>query len=59
MERWLEELRSEHRELDLRIEQLAADGGSPFEIMTLKRRKLRVKDRIAWLATKLTPDIIA
>lgn len=59
MARRLEELRGEHRMLDERIELLEAEGASPFEVMALKRQKLRLKDRISWLSAKLTPDIIA
>jgi hypothetical protein len=59
MELRLEELRARHRELDDTIEQLKADGGDDIRIMGLKREKLRVKDRIVWLASKITPDIIA
>ena len=55
----LEELRSRHRQLDAAIEQLESDGGQDIKIMGLKREKLRVKDHIAWLSSKLTPDIIA
>jgi hypothetical protein len=59
MEARLEELRLRHRELDERIEALEIQGDQAFQIMGLKREKLRIKDRIAWLVTKLTPDIIA
>lgn len=55
----LEELRTRHRELDQTIEQLESDGGNDIKVMSLKREKLRVKDRIVWLSAKLTPDIIA
>lgn len=55
----LEELRARHRELDLEIDMLERDGGQDFRIMGLKREKLRIKDRIVWLASHLTPDIIA
>lgn len=55
----LEELRARHRDLDAAIEQLESDGGQDFRIMGLKREKLRIKDQIAWLSSKLTPDIIA
>ncbi len=55
----LEGLRTRHRELDSTIEQLELDGGNDIKIMSLKREKLRVKDRIVWLSAKLTPDIIA
>lgn len=59
MEQRLEELRARHRELDDTITQLKRDGGDDIRIMGLKREKLRVKDRIVWLSSKLTPDIIA
>jgi hypothetical protein len=59
MEQRLEELRARHRELDTSIAQLKADGGDDISIMGLKREKLRVKDRIVWLSSKIMPDIIA
>lgn len=55
----LEELRTRHRELDVTIEQLEASGANDIQIMGLKREKLRVKDKIAWLSSHMTPDIIA
>lgn len=55
----LEDLRTRHRDLDMAIEQLKADGGDDIRIMGLKREKLRLKDRISWLSSKVTPDIIA
>lgn len=59
MEKRLEELRARHRELDGTIAQLKLEGGEEIRVMGLKREKLRLKDRIAWLSSKLTPDIIA
>jgi hypothetical protein len=55
----LETLRTRHRDLDTQIEALELQGDQAFQIMGLKREKLRVKDSIAWLSAKLTPDIIA
>jgi hypothetical protein len=55
----LEELRARHRELDSSIEKLEASGGDDIRIMGLKREKLRVKDSIVWLSSRITPDIIA
>lgn len=55
----LEELKSRHRDLDDEINALMETGGSSFQIMALKREKLRLKDSIAWLMSRLTPDIIA
>lgn len=59
MEQRLAELRARHRELDDTIAQLKLDGGHDIRVMGLKREKLRIKDGIAWLSSKLTPDIIA
>ncbi len=56
----LARLRSEHRDLDDVIAQLI-DGG-PFDqlqIQRLKKRKLRLKDQISRLESRLLPDIIA
>ncbi|TXH38408.1 MAG: DUF465 domain-containing protein [Rhodospirillaceae bacterium] len=56
----LEELRSEHRDLDDVIRQMAET--SPFnqlQIQRLKKRKLALKDQIIKLESKLLPDIIA
>jgi hypothetical protein len=59
MEQRLEDLRARHRELDETIARLKAEGGDDISIMALKREKLRVKDRIVWLSSKIMPDIIA
>ena len=56
----LEELRSEHRDLDDVIQRLAET--SPFnqlQIQRLKKRKLALKDQITKLESQLLPDIIA
>ena len=55
----LEDLRMQHRNLDSQIEALELQGDQAFQIMGLKREKLRVKDKIAWLSSHMTPDIIA
>lgn len=56
----LEELRSEHRDLDDVIRRLS--DGAPFDqlqIQRLKKRKLSLKDQITRLESRLLPDIIA
>jgi hypothetical protein len=56
----LEELRSEHRDLDEVIQRMAETA--PFnqlQIQRLKKRKLLLKDQIIKLESKLLPDIIA
>lgn len=53
-------LRTEHRLLDQRIEELRADPTSDqVEIARFKKRKLRLRDEIALLADLAVPDIIA
>jgi len=56
----LEELRSEHRDLDEVIQRLTETA--PFnqlQIQRLKKRKLVLKDLITQIESKLLPDIIA
>ena len=55
----LSKLRQEHRELDAEIEAMQLQGDSNFQLMALKRRKLQLKDEIAWIVAKSRPDIIA
>jgi hypothetical protein len=55
-----EALREEHRALDGAIQALQENA--PYDqisIMRLKRRKLCLKDEIAYWEDQLTPDIIA
>jgi hypothetical protein len=54
------DLREEHRALDGAIQALQENA--PYDqisIMRLKRRKLALKDEIAYWEDQLTPDIIA
>ena len=55
---WLEELRTEHRDLDDLTHMLQA-GVYPdrMQLQRLKKRKLRLKDMIAALESKLIPDL--
>jgi hypothetical protein len=60
LETELSRLKEEHRDLDGAIdalEQIVA--GDQLQIQRLKKRKLVLKDRIAYLDDQLTPDIIA
>ena len=50
------ELRREHRALDERIQQLAANPDDDLEAKRLKKRKLQLKDCIARLESLLIPD---
>ncbi|MCI0599471.1 MAG: DUF465 domain-containing protein [Beijerinckiaceae bacterium] len=55
-----ERLRQEHRDLDAAIEALLHLGtGDRLQIQRLKKRKLALRDRLAFLEDQLTPDIIA
>jgi hypothetical protein len=52
--------RREHRDLDDAIHALAEKGmGDQLTLQRLKKRKLRLKDMIAMIEDRLTPDIIA
>ena len=54
------EFRRQHRDLDEAIEALELRATSdPLTIKRLKQQKLRLKDKIAWIEDRLTPDIIA
>jgi hypothetical protein len=57
--RRLHELRSEHRDLDTVITRLNESGADALQLQRLKKRKLKLKDEIAWLESRLVPDIIA
>jgi hypothetical protein len=55
-----ERLSQEHRDLDATIEALLHLGaGDRLQIQRLKKRKLALRDRLAFLEDQLTPDIIA
>ncbi len=53
-------LRQEHRDLDAAISALQdAPGSDLLQVQRLKKRKLWLRDRIAFIEDQLTPDIIA
>lgn len=56
----LEVFKEEHRDLDAAINALIDRGtGDQLTIQRLKKKKLRLKDMIARIEDRLTPDIIA
>lgn len=58
--RQLVELRVEHRDLDSAIAALAGDPRcDELQLKRMKIRKLRLKDMIAYLESKLIPDLDA
>jgi hypothetical protein len=56
----LEVFRREHRDLDHAIAALVERGtADQLTLKRLKKQKLRLKDLIAMIEDRLTPDIIA
>ncbi|BBU62369.1 hypothetical protein MSC49_23040 [Methylosinus sp. C49] len=56
----VERLRLEHKDLEDAIDALLAVGAvDQLQIQRLKKRKLLLRDRVAFLEDQLTPDIIA
>ncbi|WP_018997524.1 YdcH family protein [Hirschia maritima] len=55
----LDEIKSERKELDMRIEALTLQGGADLEVASLKRIKLKLKDEMTKLIDSSLPDIIA
>ena len=56
----LRQLGIEHRDLDEIIERLAMDMRvDEIQMKRLKRRKLLLKDQIAWLSREMDPDVLA
>src|SRR5690625_7400229 len=57
MNRRLQELRQEHRDLDQAIERLADNPAmDQLQLRRMKKRKLRLLDHIAWYVSCLIPD---
>jgi hypothetical protein len=53
-------LREEHQDLDAAIMAMLASGTmDQLQVARMKRRKLRIKDEIQILESRLVPDIIA
>jgi hypothetical protein len=53
-------LREEHQDLDAAILAMLASGTmDQLQVARMKRRKLRIKDEIQMLESRLVPDIIA
>ena len=58
--RQLIELRIEHRDLDAAIARMATDPlCDELQLRRMKKRKLKLKDMIAYLENKLIPDLDA
>ncbi|HPA00741.1 MAG TPA: YdcH family protein [Chiayiivirga sp.] len=51
-------LRCEHRQLDEAIARITQDAWiDQLDLTRMKRRKLRIKDMIAYLESRLIPDL--
>ncbi|MDB5317622.1 MAG: hypothetical protein JWO26_633 [Rhodospirillales bacterium] len=57
--RQLHEMRSEHRDLDTVIARMEGVPVDQIQLARLKKRKLKLKDDIIRLESRLVPDIIA
>ncbi|MEJ8566963.1 YdcH family protein [Elongatibacter sediminis] len=58
--RVLEELRQEHRDLDEAIARLSEDPTvDQLRLTRMKKRKLKIRDWMTYLESKLIPDIDA
>jgi hypothetical protein len=56
----LNQLQQEHRDLDTAIAALElAPARDLLQLQRLKKRKLQLRDRIAFIEDQITPDIIA
>ena len=56
----LASLRQEHRDLDAAIARLTGDASvDDLTLKRLKKRKLRIKDMLAYLENQLIPDLDA
>ena len=54
------ELREEHRDLDEAIARLSEDPGvDQLRLRRMKKRKLKLKDWMAYLESQLIPDLDA
>jgi len=60
LNQWLEQLRVEHRDLDeVILHLLETSHHDAMRVQRLKKRKLKLKDMITKLESKLIPDLDA
>jgi len=56
----IRQLQEEHRDLDDAIFQMAGNPATDqLKLRRLKKRKLKLKDQIAWFESHLIPDLDA
>src|SRR3954454_17802907 len=60
LENELARLQQEHRDLDVAVDALhQSPAPDLLRLQRLKKRKLQLRDRIAFIEDQITPDIIA
>lgn len=52
----LDELKDQHRQLDLEIQALMAEGADEMALARMKKRKLQLRDQIMTLEVEIYPD---
>ena len=52
-------LKQEHADFDAAINAMIAMDCDPLQIQRMKKKKLRLKDRLTALEDRIIPDIIA
>ena len=58
--RLIADMREEHRDLDEAISRLSEDSSiDQLQLRRMKKRKLKLKDWISYLESKLIPDLDA
>ncbi len=52
----LDELKEQHRQLDIEIQELLGSGSDEMTVARLKKRKLQLRDQIMTLEVEIYPD---
>lgn len=52
----LDELKEQHRQLDIQIQMLSGSGQDEMTLARLKKRKLQLRDQIQTLEVEIYPD---
>ncbi len=52
-------LKQEHADFDAAIEAMIATGCDPLQIQRMKKKKLKIRDRMQSVEDQIIPDIIA
>ena len=52
----IDELKEQHRQLDIQIQMLSSSGEDEMTLARLKKRKLQLRDQIQTLEFEIYPD---